>query len=310
MKLIFMGTPEFAIPSLKELIKSKHQVVAVVTGVDKPVGRGQRVSPTPIKKCALEQGLPVLTPLKLTDVNFISELKQFGADIFVVVAFRILPVSVFTLPPKGTINLHGSLLPKYRGAAPINWAIINGEEKTGLTTFFIEKRVDRGAIIQMRDIFIDPEETAGELHDRMCLAGAQMLVESLDLIEQGNMHPQKQKGTPTLAPKVTKELCRIDWTKDARSIFNLIRGLSPYPRAYTMYEGSEMKICYAHIESFDCEPNVKPGTIIKADKTGKLHIATGQGVISIVELQPECKRRMTSAEFLRGHQVQPGQFFE
>jgi len=148
------------------------------------------------------------------------------------------------------------------------------------------------------------------LHDRMCLAGAKMLVENLNLIEQGNVHPQKQEGAPTLAPKITKELCRIDWTKDVQSIYNLISGLSPYPRAYTMYRGSEMKICYARIESSHSDSDVKPGTILKADKTGELHIATGRGVISIVELQPECKRRMTSAEFLRGHSVQPGEIFE
>ncbi|MBD3287847.1 methionyl-tRNA formyltransferase [candidate division KSB1 bacterium] len=310
MKLIFMGTPEFAIPSLEELMKSSHRVLAVVTGIDKPVGRGQKVRPTPIKKFALEKGLPVLTPLKLKDEKFISELKQFEADIFVVVAFRILPVAVFTIPPRGTINLHGSLLPKYRGAAPINWAIINGEQKTGLTTFFIEKKVDRGEIILMRETEIGPEETAGELHDRLCQQGAKLLVETLDLIEQEKVQPRKQAGEPTLAPKITKEVCRIDWNKDAESIYNLVRGLSPYPRATGVFHDTEMKICCARIVPSEIGQNVEPGTIVKADKTGELHVATGQGIISITELQPECKRRMTSAEFLRGHQVQPGEKFE
>ena len=307
MKLIFMGTPEFAVPSLERLVNSNHKVLGLVTGPDKPVGRGQKVIATPIKRFAIEQGLTVLTPKRLKDENFIAELKQFNADIFVVVAFRILPEAVFTIPPKGTINLHGSLLPKYRGAAPINWAIINGETETGLTTFFIEKKVDTGEIILQHKISIGPEETAGELHDKMCEIGAEFLLQSVNLIEQGTAPRIKQAGEITLAPKLTKETCRIDWTRDAISIYNLVRGLSPFPRAFTCYKGKELKVCCATIEQETTESHAKSGQIIDVDKKGKIFVATGNGVVSIIELQPESKRRMTTAEFLRGHKIELGE---
>lgn len=302
-----MGTPEFAIPSLKRLINSSHQVLGVVTGPDKPVGRGQKMMPTPVKRFALTQGLHVLAPPRLKDDNFIASLKQFNADIFVVVAFRILPVTIFTIPAKGAINLHGSLLPKYRGAAPINWAIINGETETGLTTFFLEEKVDTGDIILQRKISIEPHETAGQLHDRMCKLGAELLLQSLDLIEQGSAPRRKQIGEPSLAPKITKEICHIDWTKDATSIDNLVRGLSPYPRAFTYYKGKEYKVCCVNIEKDSVEGNVLPGKIIDVDKRGKIFVATGKGVVSITELQPQSKRRMTTTEFLRGYKIEVGE---
>lgn len=307
MKVIFMGTPEFAIPSLQRLMNSKHQVLGVVTGLDKPVGRGQKVIATPIKRFAIAQNLPVLTPERLKDDQFIESLKKFEADIFVVVAFRILPVAVFTIPPNGTINLHGSLLPKYRGAAPIQWAIINGETETGLTTFFIEEKVDTGDMILQRKISICPNETAGELHDRMAEVGAELLVETLDLIEVGKAPRQQQIGEPTLAPKITKEICHIDWSRDATSIFNLVRALSPYPRAFSYYKESELKILFVEIEQNIEAGNFLPGQIIDVNKKGKIYVATSRGVVSIVELQPEGKRRMSAAEYLRGHEIEMGE---
>jgi methionyl-tRNA formyltransferase len=307
MKIVFMGTPEFAIPSLEKIIQSQHQVVGVVTGMDKPVGRGLRIRPTPIKRVAECHELPVLTPVNLKDESFIEALKQWQADLFVIVAFRILPVSVFTIPSKGAINLHGSLLPKYRGAAPINWAIINGETETGVTTFFLNEKVDTGEMILRRKIPIGTGETAGELHDRMSTIGAEVLFETVDLIEKGKAIPQRQEGETNLAPKITKKVCHIDWSKDARSIVNLIRGLSPYPRAFSYLNGKEYKICRAEIESEFSTPDQIPGQIVGLDKKCKILVATGEGIVSINSLQPECKCQMTTEEFLRGYTIEMGE---
>lgn len=303
-----MGTPEFAVPSLKKFHGSRHQVVAVVTGPDKPVGRGQKLKATPVKRFAQEFGIPVFTPEKFSDEKFIAELKKASADLFVVVAFRILPKNVFTIPPRGTINLHASLLPKYRGAAPINWAIINGERKTGITTFFIEEKVDTGEWILQKKVAIGEKETAGELHDRLCLLGADVLLETVDLIEQKKAPRIKQIGEVTKAPKITKELCRIDWSKNVISIFNLIRGMSPFPRAFTYFKEQEFKICRSTIESVASTDNTKSGQIISVEKE-KLLVATGQGVLAITEIQPANKRRMTTAEYLRGHNISAGEQF-
>ena len=308
MKIIFMGTPEFAVPGLEKFHSSRHQVVAVVTGPDKPVGRGQKLKPTPVKRFAREFGIPVFTPEKFSDEKFIAELKKAAADLFVVVAFRILPKNVFTIPPRGTINLHASLLPKYRGAAPINWAIINDERETGVTTFFIEEKVDTGEWILQKKVAIGEEETAGELHDRLCLLGADVLLETVDLIEQGKAPRIKQIGEITKAPKITKDLCRIDWTKNVVSIFNLIRGMSPFPRAFTHFKEKKFKICRSTIESAASTDNIKSGQIISVEKE-KLLVATGQGVLAITEIQPANKRRMTMAEYLRGHTISAGEQF-
>ncbi|RMD91528.1 MAG: methionyl-tRNA formyltransferase, partial [Calditrichaeota bacterium] len=205
MKIVFMGTPEFAIPSLKKLYESHHEIVGVVTAPDKPVGRGLKLQPPPVKKIAVQYGLPLTQPEDLRAPAFIDWLKQRKADIFVVVAFRILPPEVFTLPPKGTINLHSSLLPKYRGAAPINWAIINGEKETGVTTIYIEEKVDAGDIILQKKVQIGEDETAGELHDRLANLGAEILLKSLNLIEKDQAPRQKQSGEATRAPKITSE---------------------------------------------------------------------------------------------------------
>jgi methionyl-tRNA formyltransferase len=305
MKIVFMGTPEFAIPSLEKLYDSEHGIVGIVTGPDKTVGRGLKVAPTPVKRTAQKWNLPILTPENLSDERFIAELKELSADLFVVVAFRILPVSVFTLPPFGTINLHASLLPKYRGAAPINWAIINGEKETGVTTFFVEERVDTGEWILQRKISIGEAETAGELHDRLCLLGAEVLVETVNLIEQGKAPRIKQQGEVTKAPKIKRETCHINWNKDCVSIFNLIRGLSPFPRAFSLFKGEEFKICKSMIESIEPIQDGLPGEIVSMDKEN-FSVITGKGVLIITEVQPENKRRMTTAEYLRGHTVTVG----
>lgn len=308
MKIIFMGTPEFAIPSLEKLFNSHHEIVGVVTGPDKTVGRGLNVAPTPVKRVAQNWGVPILTPENFSDESFIAELRKLSADLFVVVAFRILPVSVFTLPRFGTINLHASLLPKYRGAAPINWAIIDGETATGVTTFFIEEKVDTGEWILQRKASIGKEETAGELHDRLCLLGADVLLETVDLIAQAKAPRIKQQGEVTKAPKIKRETCYIDWSKDCVSIFNLIRGLSPFPRAFSYFEGKEFKICNSKIQSIEPIKNIQPGEIVSVSKE-KISVATGKGLLAITELQPENKRRMTTAEYLRGHNVTVGDRF-
>ena len=302
-----MGTPEFAIPSLARILDSSHQICAVVTGKDKRVGRGQRLKPTPVKKFAVENNLDVITPSSLKDIKFIEKLSSLHADLFVVVAFRILPESVFTIPPEGTINLHGSLLPKYRGAAPINWAIINGENETGLTTFFIQKRVDTGDVIAKIRIPIGENDTAGELHDKMSEAGADLLLESIDQIERGDVHPKRQEGDVTMAPKITKEICHINWNMDVKAIHDLVRGLSPYPRAYTILEEKEYKILTSSIETNSrVSDEYTPGEIIQANSKGKMLVATGSGILSIEEIQPPSKRRMSIAEFLRGRGIKTG----
>jgi len=309
MKIVFMGTPEFAIPSLEKLHHSNHEMVGVVTGRDKPVGRGLKLKPTPVKRMAQEWNIPILTPEKLSGEIFIDELKQLSADIFVVVAFQILPVAVFTIPQMGTINLHASLLPKYRGAAPINWAIINSEKETGVTTFFIEQKVDTGEWIMQRKIPIGDEETAGELHDRLCQVGADVLLESINLIEQGNAPRVMQQGEVTKAPKIKKETCQVDWSKDCVSIYNHIRGLSPFPRAFSYFKGEEFKILNSRIASFNKANKATPGEIVSVKKD-KFLVETGQGVLEIIEVQPENRRRMTSSEYLRGHSILPGDRFE
>jgi methionyl-tRNA formyltransferase len=305
MKIVFMGTPEFAIPSLKILFESTHEIVGIVTGADKTMGRGLKAAPTPVKRAAQKWNIPILTPENLSDQSFLADLQKLSADLFVVVAFRILPVAVFTMPRLGTINLHASLLPKYRGAAPINWAIINGETETGVTTFFLEEKVDTGEWILQRKISIGETETAGELHDRLCVMGADVLLETVDLIEQGKAPRIKQQGEVTKAPKIKRETCHIDWNKDCVSIYNLIRGLSPFPRAFSYFKEEEFKICKSMIESVDPVQNAMPGEITSVDKE-KFSVVSGKGLLAIVEVQPENKRRMTTAEYLRGHTVTVG----
>ncbi len=311
LNIVFMGTPEFAVPSLERLIDSEHRIQAVVTGSDKPAGRGQQLRPTAIKKCALNHRIPILTPKKLKDPTFHQALKDIPADLYVVVAFRILPPAVFTIPPLGTINLHASLLPKYRGAAPINWAIINGEKETGVTTFFIDQNVDTGHTILSRAIPIGDNETAGDLHDKLAVIGAEVLLETVNLIKDGKAERHPQQGMVTYAPKITRETSFIDWSMDAEQVRNLVRGLMPYPGATTFLNGLTYKICEVrHEPETDIPDEAVPGEIIGVDKAGKIVVKTGAGAVAITALQPASKRRMSADEYLRGYVVNVGDVFQ
>lgn len=305
MKIIFMGTPDFAIPSLKTLIASHHQIAAVVTVPDKPAGRGNKLRPSPVKLFALEHDIPVLQPEKFREKEFLRNLRAFAADLFLVVAFRILPEEVFLIPPKGTVNLHASLLPAYRGAAPINWALINGEKETGVTTFFIEKKVDTGEILLQRKIEISPDMTAGELHDELAEIGAKVLLETANGIESGSLHPIKQMGNVTQAPKITKELCRIDWTKSTQEIHNLVRGLSPLPASFTFFNSLYLKILRTK-KSETISAASRPGEILKVPKNGPIDVQTGNGVISLLLVQPQGKKVMSAGDFIRGYRIKNG----
>jgi len=302
-----MGTPEFALPSLELLLNSKHQVVGVVTQPDKPKGRGLKLSASPVKEFAESHKLKVLTPVDLKSEEFYRGLSELKPDLIAVVAFRILPERIFSLPPKGTINLHASLLPKYRGAAPINWSIIKGEKKTGMTTFFIQKKVDTGEIILQRDVEIEPEENCGELSLKLSKIGAEVLSETIDLIDRGEVktHLQDESGV-TLAPKITDELCKIDWSKSAEEINNLIRGLSPQPGAFTFFRGKILKVYKAEIIS-EQDGSIESGIVIKSDKSSGFQIQTGRGILRLKELQLEGKKKITADEFLRGYRIEVGE---
>lgn len=294
-------------PSLELLLKSEHQVVAVVTQPDKPKGRGLKLSASPIKEFAEKQNLRVLTPEDLKSEEFYQALSELKPDLIAVVAFRILPERIFSLPPYGTINLHASLLPKYRGAAPINWAIINGEKKTGITTFFIQKTVDTGHIILQREVEILPEETCGELSLKLSRIGAEVLLETIILIEkkEAKTHPQNElEATP--APKITDELCKIDWSKPAEEINNLIRGVSPTPGAFTFFRRKLLKIYKTEIVS-EQDGSTEPGIVISADKSTGIHVQTGRGILKLKELQLEGKKKITADEFLRGYRIEAGE---
>ncbi len=304
MRIVFMGTAEFGIPSLRLLLEQQQQIVGVVTNVDKPSGRGQKVSVSPIKEFAHQQNLPLLQPTSLKDALFVQQLKELEADVFVVVAFRILPPEVFRLPKHGAFNLHTSLLPKYRGAAPIQWAIINGEKETGVTTFFLDDKVDTGNIILQARLPIRENETAGELHDRLAEIGAEIVLHTVRLIEKGNPHRHPQDSSlATPAPKLFKEHCMIDWTKPAQEVHNRIRGLSPIPCAFTFHNGKIIKLYRSRI--VDDVPLTRASEIMMADK--RLVVATGNGAVEILELQQEGKRKMSAEEFLRGYKISVGE---
>jgi len=265
MKIVFMGTPEFSIPSLEVLLKNGYEICAVVTAPDEPKGRGYKLSPPPVKVFALQNNLKVLQPQNLKDPNFINELKKLSPDLIVVVAFRILPKEVFSIPPLGTINVHASLLPKYRGAAPINWAIINGEKETGVTTFFIDEKVDAGNIILQKKIEIGQDETAGELHDKLAKLGAEALLETVKIIQTGKVQTIKQDETlATPAPKIKKEMCQVNWYEmKAEQVHNFVRGLSPNPGAFTFLNGKILKIYRTKlVEKISEATTLKPGQII------------------------------------------------
>ena len=299
MKIIFFGTPDFAVPSLDILNKSKHKISAVVTAPDKERGRGRKVSFTAIKEYAIANELQCLQPESMKDEGFIESLKKFDADLFVIVAFRILPRSVYTLPKYGSFNLHGSLLPKYRGAAPIHWAIINGEKVTGVTTFFLEDKVDTGNIILQAELPIEEDDDLGTVHDKMSLLGAEVVLKTVNTIESGIINLLKQDSSlATPAPKIRKELGEIDWNKTAQQIHNLVRGLSPFPGAYFRHNNLKYKIFKSSIEN---SVKLSPGEI-KQTKN-EIFIGCSDSALQILELQPEGRKRMTADAFLRGYSL-------
>ena len=303
-RIVFMGTPEFAVAILDKLVAENCNVVAVVTAPDKPAGRGMQLSQSAVKQYAVQHGLNVLQPVKLKDPLFIEELQSLHADVQVVVAFRMLPEMVWNMPPMGTINLHASLLPKYRGAAPINWAIIHGETETGITTFKLQHAIDTGDVLMRQTIPIRPDETAGELHDEMKVLGAQLVFdtlvgycnESLKPVAQKELLNKSMKEVPE-APKLHTETCKINWEKTSQEVFNLVRGLSPYPGAFTYLDDKVLKVYRASFEQGN--PTVSIGHFETDSKTF-LRFATADGWIYVKELQLEGKKRMVVEDFLRG----------
>ncbi|MDE5827699.1 MAG: methionyl-tRNA formyltransferase [Duncaniella sp.] len=310
LKIVFLGTPDFAVESLRRIVDGGYNVVGVVTMPDKPAGRGHKLYQSPVKEFAVEHGLHLMQPVKLKDPAFVDELRSLDADLFVVIAFRMLPEVVWTMPRLGTFNLHASLLPRYRGAAPINWAVINGDTETGVTTFFLKHEIDTGDIIAQEKVEILPTDNVGDVHDRLMELGAELTIKTIDDIIAGTLTtiPQEQligDTEPTPAPKIFKETCRIDWNLPAERIHNLVRGLSPYPAAWTtlMDGGTEVgavkvfetRIVKSHIGSI-------PGEIIIEGDTLTVRCGNGEA-IEILSLQAPGKRRMPTPDFLRGSRL-------
>lgn len=302
MRIIFLGTPDFAVAALEALVKDGKNVVAVITAPDRPAGRGMNLQQSAVKKYALEHHIPVLQPEKLKSQDFISELASYKADVQVVVAFRMLPEVVWNMPPLGTINIHASLLPNYRGAAPINWAIINGEKESGVTTFKLKHEIDTGNILLQRKVVIGEDENAGVLHDRLMKVGAELIIETLNQLEAGTLIEQEQISTSESkhAPKLFTETCEIHWHKTVVEIYNLIRGLSPYPAAFTKLDGKKCKLF--ETTKIIKSHSYKPGTLF-TDHKKYIRIASLDGFIEVLSLQQEGKKRMPVADFLRGNKI-------
>ncbi|MFO7656330.1 MAG: methionyl-tRNA formyltransferase [Bacteroidales bacterium] len=306
LRIVFMGTPVFAVESLKALLSSGKNVICVITAPDKPAGRGKKIQSSPVKDFACSHHIPVLQPANLKDPDFISSLTSYHPDMSVVVAFRMLPALVWALPPMGTFNLHASLLPDYRGAAPVNWAVINGEKETGVTTFLIDHEIDTGKILLQEKTHIDDKETAGDLHDRLMVMGAKVVVKTVDMLASGKVEPVPQASFQTgkvikPAPKIFKENCRINWEEPVEQVYNFIRGLSPYPAAFTELfsnaEKHQVKIYNAC--KIKIKHHVHPGTI-ETDGKSVLRIAARGGYIDVKSLQLAGKKKLLIDEFLRG----------
>lgn len=310
LRIAYFGTPEFAASQLEAILAAGYEVSVVVTMPDKPAGRGRKIQYSDVKKTALEHGLPLLQPEKLKDPEFLERLASYHADLFIVVAFRMLPAVVWQMPKLGTFNLHASLLPQYRGAAPINFAIINGETETGLTTFFLNEEIDKGAIIMREKVAIRPDESAGELHDELMLLGNSIIVETIRKIELGEAKTQEQSDlienqALKPAPKITKEFCNVDWGQDCQTVYNHIRGLSPYPAAHTRLlsengETIDLKIFGSKIEAG--QPSQPVGTVV-TDNKKFLKIALHDGFIHLTQVQQAGKKAMSIDDFLRGTQL-------
>ncbi|WP_192350187.1 methionyl-tRNA formyltransferase [Algoriphagus sp. Y33] len=301
LRIIYMGTPEFAVPGLELLVENGWNVVGVITAPDKPKGRGQKLIPSPVKEAALKLNLNVLQPTNLKSTEFQEELRTLKADLQIVVAFRMLPESVWNMPPLGTFNLHGSLLPNYRGAAPINWAIINGDKETGVTTFFLKHEIDTGSIIHQEKIPILEEDNLGSVYEKLMNIGAKLVLKTVEDIADDKIQalPQDESKAIHHAPKIFKETCEIDWSKSAESIHNLVRGLSPYPAAWTRFDG---KICKIYRTAFaqDEKTGEEIGEL-QTDNKNYLKVQTGEGVLEILELQMEGKKRLKVDDLLRGY---------
>lgn len=313
LKIVFLGTPDFAVESLRRIVDGGYNVVGVVTMPDKPAGRGHKLLQSPVKQFALERGLHLMQPVKLKDPEFVEELRSLNADLFVVIAFRMLPEVVWTMPRLGTFNLHASLLPRYRGAAPINWAVINGDTETGVTTFFLKHEIDTGDIISQVKIPILPSDNVGDVHDKLMMLGADLTISTIESILTGTLHTVAQDeligdAEPTPAPKIFKETCRIDWTRGASEIHNLVRGLSPYPAAWSVLENDATEM--GSVKIFETElsdrTDLKPGEIETDGNT--MTVGCGDRAISVKSLQLQGKRRMDTSEFLRGCRLSKPRF--
>lgn len=306
MRIVFMGTPEFAVPSLAVLLTSEHRVVGVVTQPDRPKGRGHELAASPIKQLAVQHKIPILQPLKMKDPAFLDALSAWKPDLIAVTAFgRILPKVILDLPPRGCVNVHASLLPKYRGAGPIQWALIRGERETGITTMLMDEGMDTGAMLLRERIAITPDDTAGTLSSKLADIGGRLLIDTLARIQTGTVTPQPQdQNQATMAPLLKKEDGLLDWTLPALDLANRVRGLSPWPAAYT-YLGEDRWVIWKAAVLDRSVATVLPGTIVDATKEG-LAVATGDGTLRIMEFQPANNRRMSVAQYLTGHQLAPG----
>ena len=310
MKIVFMGTPDFARDSLKALVEAGHEIALVVTSPDKPKGRGMKMISSDVKKYALENGIEVVQPLKVKkNEEFIGKIRDIKPDVICVVAYgKIIPKEILEIPSLGCINVHGSLLPKYRGAAPIQWAVLNGDKKTGITTMFMDEGMDTGDIILTEEIIIGDDETTGELWDRLSIIGANLLVKTLERLESGDYNRIKQSEDFTLAPMIDKKMAKIDWNnQNSREIKNLVRGLNPFMGAYSLLNNKKIK--FWKIEVINDTTNNEPGEIIKADEKEGLIIATVDGAISVIEIQGENSRRMDIKDYLRGNHIDVGEKF-
>jgi methionyl-tRNA formyltransferase len=303
LRIVYMGTPEFAVPALEKLVENGWNVVGVITAPDKPQGRGQKLVGSPVKEAAERLGLHILQPTNLKNPEFQQELRNLNADLQIVVAFRMLPEAVWNMPPLGTFNLHASLLPNYRGAAPINWAIINGETETGVTTFFLKHEIDTGSIIFQEKVAILPADDLGIVYEKLMAIGAELVVRTVEAISKNEVNPSVQDESKALhhAPKIFKETCKIDWSQSAESIHNLVRGLSPYPAAWTEFQDKTCKIFKTAFEATNLSD--KKAGEWKSDGKTYLKFQTGNGTLNVLELQLEGKKRMKIDELLRGLKI-------
>ena len=307
IRIVFMGTPDFAVEPLEAIIKAGYEVAAVVTQPDKQKGRGKEVKMTPVKECALRHGIPVFQPVKIKEPEAVAELEKYQADLFVVAAFgQLLSEEILNMPEYGCINIHASLLPAYRGAAPIQWAVLNGEKESGVTIMQMDKGLDTGDMLLKRSVELSPKETGDSLHDKLMHLGAELIVEALPKLEKGELVPEKQKDElSSYAKKLTKAMGQIDWFKDAVSLERWIRGLNSWPSAYTFFGGKTLKIWEARVAEENGAQKAEPGHVVSVSREG-FTVACGQGALQILSLQLEGKKRVLTREFLLGYQVEPG----